>query len=157
PITSLPVRQFAGWSPTGTSLAYVTPEQDPGAADDSWAFLFPAGPRTRDRVLLAAGVGDDPGREVFSGMRVTFPHWSPTEDKLSVWFTFSPKYEMWSSPSSGIVAPTPPPAPASQAPPQSARRRWWMWGDPAAVLDVRTGEVSWLAVNASEKAQVGHY
>src|SRR5262249_29161679 len=30
-------------------------------------------------------------------------------------------------------------------------------GDPAAVVDLKTGEFHWLAVNAHEKAQVGHY
>ena len=30
-------------------------------------------------------------------------------------------------------------------------------GDPAAVLDVTTGTVRWLAINGDEQAQVGHY
>jgi hypothetical protein len=77
-------------------------------------------------------------------MRVTFPQWSPRDGKLSVWFTFTPTHR--SSLSSFCES-------------LSAGR--WAWGlrpgDPAAVFDPKSGQVSWLAVNAHEKAQVGHY
>jgi hypothetical protein len=74
-------------------------------------------------------------------MRVTFPQWSPPgkatdPEKLSVWFTFSPAYQAWLPRLLG-----------------TALRP----GDPAAVLDAATGKVGWMAVNAYEKAQVGHY
>jgi hypothetical protein len=69
-------------------------------------------------------------------MRVTFPLWSPREDKLSLWVTFTPKYRSWVSQLLG----------------------WGLRpGDPAAVFDLKTKSLSWLAVNPHEKVQVGHY
>jgi hypothetical protein len=77
-------------------------------------------------------------------MRVTFPHWSPDEEKLSVWFTFSPTFRSYlsvvvDSLSRGILHP-------------SLRR-----GDPAAVFDVKTGKIGWMTVSPQEKVQVAHY
>jgi Tol biopolymer transport system component len=144
PINRRPVRQFAGWDPTGTKLAYVVAEDDPAGRGDAWAFLLTPEPQARDAVFVADGSGKEPGRAVFSGMRVTFPQWSPRDGKLSVWFTFTPTHR--SSLSSFCES-------------LSAGR--WAWGlrpgDPAAVFDPKSGQVSWLAVNAHEKAQVGHY
>jgi hypothetical protein len=144
PINRRPVRQFAGWDATGAKLAYVVPEDVPASAGETWAFLLTAEPQARDAVFVADGSGKEPGREVFSGMRVTFPQWSPTDGKLSVWFTFTPAYR--SAVSTLLEA-------------GSAGR--WTWGlrpgDPAAVFDPKTGQVSWLAVNAHEKSQVGHF
>jgi hypothetical protein len=101
-------------------------------------------PDARDAVIVADGSGREPGREVFSGMRVTFPQWSPTDGKLSVWFTFTPSYRCSVS---WLLER------------QSAVRDAWGLrpGDPAAVFDPQTGAVTWLAINAHEKAQVGHY
>src|SRR5262249_10153839 len=101
-----------------------------------WAFLLTPDAMARDAVCLAGGAGNEPGREVFSGMRVTFPRWSPKEDKLSVWFTFSPTHRYLVA--RLLVGGLP-------------------LGDPAAACDPTTGQVHWMAVNAFEKAQVGHY
>jgi hypothetical protein len=136
PVTSRPVRRFAGWNASGERLAYLTPDPLPLAGGKRWAFLLAPDPRARDAVHLAPGDGSSPGAVVFSGMRVTFPRWSPTEDELSLWLTFSPAY-------------------------RSVLSQWLGWGllpgDPAALLDGKTGRVRWLAVNAHEKVQVGHY
>jgi hypothetical protein len=90
----------------------------------------------RDTVYVAHGAAGDAGREVFSGMRVTFPQWSPVEDKLSLWFTFTPMYR---SALSLIVG------------------GGLLRGDPAALFEPGSGQVTWLAVSPHEKAQVGHY
>jgi hypothetical protein len=68
--------------------------------------------------MVADGAGREPGSEVFSGMRVTFPQWSPTEDKLSLWVTFNPPHRSFVSMLLG----------------------WGLRpGDPAAVFDLKTG------------------
>ncbi len=135
-INRRPVRLFAGWRSDGSRLCYVVPDTFP-LQDENWnAFLFVPDPLARDAVFLAPGKADDAGREAFTGMRVTFPQWSPTEEKLSLWATFAPTYRSWLSAVLG-----------------SALRP----GDPAAVIDLPTGKLGWMAVNAHEKAQVGHY
>ncbi|HEV3263760.1 MAG TPA: hypothetical protein VG013_43395, partial [Gemmataceae bacterium] len=136
PINRRPVRQFAGWNATGKRLAYLVPDGKPSAEAIEWAFLLIPEERPRDAVFVADGLGDDPGHEVFSGMRVTFPQWSPKDDKLSLWFTFTPTHRSVLSLLLG-----------------GGLRR----GDPAAIFDPTTGKLSWLAVNAQEKAQIGHY
>ena len=136
PLKRRPVRSFAGWNATGDRLAYIVPDQVARPENLSWAFFLTPDPMPRDAVVVAAGTGDDPGREVFSGMRVTFPRWSPREDKLTVWFTFSPTHRHWFDRLAGGGLPP---------------------GDPAVVFEPATGRVTWLAVNAFEKAQVGHY
>jgi hypothetical protein len=135
PINRRPVRQFAGWNATGKRLAYLVPDGKPSEAIE-WAFLLIPEQRPRDAVYVADGAGTESGREVFSGMRVTFPQWSPKDDKLSLWFTFTPTHRSVLSLLLG-----------------GGLRR----GDPAAIFDPTTGKLSWLAVNAFEKAQVGHY
>jgi hypothetical protein len=135
-VNRVPVRRFAGWSADGERLAYVVPDRLPPTGDVSWALLLLPDPSARDQVYVAAGEGTDPGRPVFSGMRVTFPQWSPHEDKLSLWVTFMPAYRSLVSQLLG----------------------WGLRpGDPAAVFDVKTGQLGWLPVNAQEKVQVGHY
>ncbi len=137
PINDRPVRRFAGWDVTGKRLAYIVPDRIPFISDSNhWAILFEPQPLARDAVMLAPGDGGGTGDEVFSGMRVTFPHWSPTEQKLSLWCTFSPTVRSWLS-------------------------RILQWGlrpgDPAAILDAETGGITWMTVNPHEKVQVGHY
>ncbi len=139
PLNRRPVRQFAGWDAAGERLAYVVPDRVPRADGENWAFLFVPDALARDAVLLAPGPGDGPGDEVFSGMRVTFPNWSPKEAKLSVWFTFAPTHRSVLSWLLGQFVP-------------GLRR-----GDPAALFDPKGGGVRWLAVNGREKEQVGHY
>jgi hypothetical protein len=139
PINRHPVRQFAGWRGDGRHLAYVVADPAVPAAGDSWTFLLVPDSLARDAVYLADGRGTEPGREVFSGMRVTFPNWSPTDDRLSLWVTFSPTYR--SAVSEALLYFN-----------LGLRR-----GDPAATLDTSTGRLGWMAVDANEKAQVGHY
>ena len=137
PINDRPVRKFAGWNAVGDRLAYVVPETFSRMLEDSyWAMAFIPQPLARDVIYLAPGDGSATGDAVFSGMQVTFPHWSPTEQKLSVWFTFTPTYRSL----------------------LSEFLRWGLQsGDPAAIFDVETGDIEWMTVNAAEKAQVGHY
>jgi hypothetical protein len=136
PINRAPVRRFAGWSADGNRLAYVVPDELPLAGGADWALLLLQDPLARDKVMLAVGDGTEPGRPVFSEMRVTFPQWSPAEDKLSLWVTFTPAYRSVLSQLLG----------------------WGLRpGDPAAVFDVKTGQIGWLPINAEEKVQIGHY
>jgi hypothetical protein len=135
-VNRAPVRRFAGWSSNGERLAYVVPDRLPLVGDEPWALLLIPDASARDQVYVAAGDGTEPGRPVFSGMRVTFPQWSPTEDRLSLWVTFMPAYR---SVASHLL-------------------RWGLRpGDPAAVFDLKTGQLGWMPVNAQEKVQVGHY
>lgn len=139
PIDRRPVRHFAGWERGGGHLAYVVPDRVPLADGPTWAFLLVPDPLARDAVLVADGRGAGPGEEVLAGMRVTFPHWSPKEDRLSLWATFSPTYR--SLPSRLL----------------RALRLGVRRGDPAAVFDTSTGRLGWMPVDGHEKAQVGHY
>jgi hypothetical protein len=135
-INRIPVRRFAGWSPNDERLAYIVPDDLPLARDEPWALLLLPDVLARDRVYVAPGEGREPGEPVFSGMRVTFPQWSPREDRLSLWVTFMPAYRSVLSQVLG----------------------WGLRpGDPAAVFDLKTRDLSWLPVNAQEKVQVGHY
>jgi hypothetical protein len=87
-------------------------------------------------VYVADGSGNGPGEVAHSGVRITFPQWSPTEDSLSLWGTFTPTHRSL----------------------LSAFLPWTLRpGDPAAILDCDSGEMTWMAVNAHEQAQVGHY
>jgi hypothetical protein len=130
------VRRFVGWDASGRSIAYVTAGTVPFADEANWALLLTADPQSRDAVFVRASDGGADPREVVSGLRVTFPRWSPREEKLSLWFTFSPSHRSWLS-------------------------RWLGWGllpgDPAAIVDVATGRVDWMSVSPWEEAQVGHY
>jgi hypothetical protein len=135
-VTDRPVRSFAGWDAQGKSLAYTTAE--PLALPDrvGLCLLLLADPLARDALWVAPGAGDAPGRSVVSGLRTTFVRWSPGEERLSQWFTFSPSHR--SIFSKGL---------------DWGLRR----GDPAATIDANTGAVSWMAVDADELAQLGHY
>ncbi len=135
--TDPPVRKFAGFDRTGANVAYVVPDNS-GLTDPSqqWALLLIPNWLSRDRVILAPAQHAEAGEEIFSGMRVTFPVWSPTENRLSLWITFVPRYQSL----------------------LSVLFRWGLRpGDPAATLDLETGEVSWMAVTPAEELQVGHY
>jgi hypothetical protein len=131
------VRKFAGFDRTGANLAYVVADGS-GLPDPSqqWALLLIPNWLSRDRVILAPADEPAAGKEIFSGMRVTFPVWSPTENRLSLWITFVPRYRSL----------------------LSVLFRWGLLpGDPAATLNLDTGEVSWMAVTPAEELQVGHY
>ncbi|MHC4164029.1 MAG: TolB family protein [Planctomycetota bacterium] len=136
PVNARPVRRFVGWNATGDRLAYTVPDRIPLQPKELWALLLVPDPLARDAVFVTDGEGKTPGREVFAGMRVTFPQWSPKDDRLSLWFTFSPTH-------------------------RTVLSRLFGWGlrpgDPAALFDSASGQITWLTVNAHEKAQVGHY
>jgi hypothetical protein len=134
------VRRFAGWCAAGDHLAYVVPDPALGRVLPLWSFLLVPNLLARDAVIVCAGdgTGAQGGKPVFSGLRVTFPHWSPsaTDEVLSLWCTFSPSHRsMLSLFLGGGLRP----------------------GDPAALLDARTGTLSWMAVSPLEEAQIGHY
>jgi hypothetical protein len=135
-ISARPVRQFAGWNAEDDHLAYVTAAPLDTSEKPLWAFLLVPDHTARDTVFVADGAGKDAGNEILTGMRVTFPQWSPTENKLSLWVTFSPPYRSF----------------------LSLLLRWGLGrGDPAVIFDLKTGQLSWMAVNPHEKVQVGHY
>lgn len=129
------VRHFAGWNHNGDKLAYVSPMKD-GDSQASWALLFPPIPAARDRVYIANGQAADSAKLVQDDVRITFPQWSPTKDELSLWSTYTPTHRSW----------------LSMYVPWSLRP-----GDPAAILDCASGDMSWMAVNSHEQSQVGHY
>lgn len=137
PANDQAVRRFAGFDASGIRLAYVVADGAGLPANRvNWSLLLLAAPLARDRVLVADAGLEESARDVFSGMRVTFPKWSPVEGRLSLWLTFSPRYLSLFS----------------------LFRNWGLWrGDPAATLEVQTGEISWMAVSAAEELQIGHY
>jgi hypothetical protein len=134
PLTDLPVRQFVGWNSKRDHLAYITPEWISTQRKDYWSFLLVPDPLARDAVVLKPDGAKE--KTLLDGLRVTFPQWSPTENKLSLWVTFAPSYRSW----------------------------LWLFlryglrpGDPAAIFDVDSGKLSWLAVNDYERTQIGRY
>jgi hypothetical protein len=142
PLNARPVRRFAGWCAAGDHLAYVSPDDVLGAKRALWSFLLVPNPLSRDAVVIAAGDAKAAGKlaeePAFSGLRVTFPHWSPTagDEVLSLWCTFSPSH-------SSLLA--------------RLLGGGLRSGDPAALLNARSGAISWMAVSPVEEAQVGHY
>jgi hypothetical protein len=98
--------------------------------------LLAADPLARD-ALVVLPKGGQP-RVLISGLRLTFPQWSQGHETISVWGTFTPSHQSWvdSAVSRGLTMRP---------------------GDPAAVIDVHSGTIRWLAINGDEQAQVGHY
>jgi dipeptidyl aminopeptidase/acylaminoacyl peptidase len=139
-LNTRPVRRFAGWCAAGDHLAYVVPDDVLGAEGPLWSFLLVPDRSARDAVVIADGNGVEPAtaRTSFTGLRVTFPHWSPLsgDEALSLWCTFSSTHRSILSRFLG-----------------GGLRS----GDPAAILDSRTGKLSWMAVSALEETQIGHY
>jgi hypothetical protein len=129
------VRDFAGWNSGGDKFACVVAEKMPQKSAASWAFLLPRDPLARDVVLVVDAHGT--GVPVASGLVFTFPKWSSTRDQLSMWGTFSPSHQSLAGVIGGGLSLRP--------------------GDPAAIVDVATGKIRWLAINGDELAQVGHY
>jgi Tol biopolymer transport system component len=138
---------FAGWDATGQQLAFVADQPLPHDPAKSWAFLLLPDVRARNRVLIASDADRARTRAIFSGLQVTFPQWSPTEAKLSMWATFRPAYRSWLSYLLDLGG-------DAQDPLRGLTLRP---GDPALVLDSTTGSRNWKAINAREKTQVGHY
>lgn len=142
-ISSEPVRRFAGWNSTGDKLGYVIPQRpaaiesdQPTGSPNSWAFLLLPDPYARDSLITAAANGTENVQDVFSGMRVTFPKWSPDGRKLTFWATYSPSYRSWFGRLFGLG---------------------FQRGDPAVAIDVETRRLDWMPVNPREKVQIGHY
>ena len=135
PATLHPVRSFAGWNASGTSLAYTVPNPAWPNAEMPWAFLLMPRAGARDRMMIADASGKQAEREVFSGMRATFLNWSPSSDELSLWGTFTPSHDLLPFGGSGGLRP----------------------GDPAALLDTQTGALQWMPIHAREQVQIGHY
>jgi hypothetical protein len=131
------IRRFAGFDAQARKLAYIAVQPMNRPVESPWwALLLMPDPSSRDSVWIANADLTNPGREVFSGMRVTFPLWSPTEDRLSLWLTFMPHHRSL----------------------LSLLRQWGLWpGDPAATINVESGEISWLAVSPQEELQIGHF
>lgn len=130
------VRSFAGWDATGGQLAYTAAGGAPLADGGQFSLLLIPDPRARDTLCVASGDGQGAGRPLISGLRATFARWSPRDDKLSLWFTFSPPYCSPFSTGSG---------------------RGLQPGDPAALIETKTSKITWMTVGAHEEAQVGHY
>jgi hypothetical protein len=153
-LTHETVLSFAGWDGSGQRMAYVTAEPLPYSPDwarpghdrvelgvpahlralggGQWATLLIPNPSARSAVWFADADGDRP-RKAVSGLRATFPHWSTTEPRLSVWLTVEPPYHLVTDDRLGMRP-----------------------GDPAAVIDADTGALDWLPVNGTEHAQIGH-
>lgn len=126
------VHQFAGWNTSGDAFAIVSPTNRK-KGPDNWAFaMVPASPG-REALVVS---GSDGEREVFSGMRVTFPNWSPDGKQISFWTTFTPLRQSWQTLAGGDGL---------------------HQGDPAATINVATKEIHWMPVSAIEKLQIGHY
>lgn len=122
------VEGFMGWSPAGDQMAYLTPADLFPAA----YVMLPSGVsliwQPADRHNLVVARDDGTAPESrFSGMQITAARWAHAKPKLSFWATYLP-----------TITALPP-------------------GDPAAVLDVEDGTVSWYPTDVHEYAQVGHY
>ncbi len=132
------VREFAGWNATGDKLAVVSQKVPADIFATRFDLLVP-NPLAYDAVLIADEKGVE--RTLLSGLQFTFPQWSPKRDQLSMWGTYQPSHLTMTSEMGGGLGLG------------IGLRR----GDPAAILDVSTGSVRWLAINGDEIAQVGHY
>lgn len=130
------VRKFAGFDSTGNKICYVTGVRNEQLEDSKCLALLLRPSPMRDSVRIALADSSEAGDEVFSGMQVTFPRWSPKEETLSMWLTFVPRYQSLLS----IYA------------------RMGLWpGDPAATIDLKTNSIVWMAVSPEEELQIGHY
>jgi hypothetical protein len=122
------VEDFIGWSATGDRMAYLTPaDQFPAA----YAML-PSGTiliwqPAQRHNLVVAREDGTTPESRFSGMQINAARWAHAKPKLSFWATYLPTVT--------DLAP----------------------GDPAAVLDVEDGTLSWYPTDVFEYAQVGHY
>jgi hypothetical protein len=65
PLTLSPVRNFAGWNASGTSLAYTVPSPYGPEAQPEWAFLLLPREAARDRVIIAEASGEHTERKCF--------------------------------------------------------------------------------------------
>lgn len=131
-VSDATVVSFAGWDKNGRWMSYVTAEPLPFIAVP-WATLLVPNFDARTTVWITDVNGENIGKSVMSGVRATFPHWSPNDNRLSVWLTVEPPYRLADDDRLGM-------------PP----------GDPAAIIDPETGKLEWLPVSGAEHAQIGH-
>ena len=137
PIGSGAVRHFAGWNATGDLLASVRPDPTLQREKQSWALLLIGDPFARDTLQVISDAKPHAApQELVSGVRITFPHWSPETNELSFWGTFQPTHRSWPSMMLGMGLRA---------------------GDPAARIDATTGTLHWMPVDAREHAQVANY
>ena len=87
----------------------------------AWIDLLIPDPQARDAVLIADGKGAT--RTIVSGMRFTFPQWSPKHDQLSMWGTFQPSHIAMTDMAGGLGLAVVIPRPSSM--PQPARFAGW--------------------------------
>jgi hypothetical protein len=151
------VRGFIGWDEKNTSLAYVAADPIPHSEGAAWAFLLSPNPRARDAVWLAPADGSAPGKQVFSGMQVTFPQWSPKDARLSLWATFNPSYNTVSEMIELLTTFAQIDAANGRATPLIINGLHVRPGDPALLLNPETGALDWKAINPHEQFQLGHY
>lgn len=130
------VRRFFGYDSTGQKIGYVVGESgEANEADKHWELLLRPS-YMRDSILVADTSAVETVQEVLSGMQVTFPLWSPTTEKVSLWLSFVPRYRSVLSRFLDIgLRP----------------------GDPAATIDLGKPGISWMAVSPQEEMQIGHY
>lgn len=130
------LRKFAGWNATGNRLAYTIASPDFLDSLVDHKSLITRVPSARDTLVVANVNNDFAPNVVCREMRMTFPRWSPQEDKLSLWLTFTPSHQSLTSVSlaSGLRA-----------------------GDPAATIDANTGHIDWMPVHPRETVQIGHW
>jgi hypothetical protein len=86
--------------------------------------------------MVAPSIDPAQAREIFADARVTFPRWSPRENHIGAWLTFVP-------PRQSIVT--------------FFLVLTLQEGDPAAIVDVEQGDISWMTTNPWEDAEVGRY
>lgn len=138
---------FLGWDAGGERLAFVARQPLPRDPAQSWAFLLLPDVRARNRLLIAPDADPAQTKNIFSGMQLTFPQWSPKEAKLSLWATYRPPYRSWLSYFLALGSNANDPLRGLTLRP----------GDPALVFDAVTGERQWKAIDGREKTQIGHY
>jgi hypothetical protein len=131
-VSNSTVVSFAGWDKNGRWMSYVTAEPLP-SNDVPWATLLVPNFDARNTVWITDANGENLGKSVISGVRATFPHWSPNDHRLSIWLTVEPPYRLADDDRLGM-------------PP----------GAPAAIIDPETGKLEWLPVSGAEHAQIGH-
>ena len=93
-LSAQPVRQFVGWDSKGDKLAFIAPAQIPTHRKVFWSFLLVPDALARDAVVsVPRSTVQKPGakeQKLLDGVRVTFPQWSPKENKLNVSGDFCP-------------------------------------------------------------------
>jgi hypothetical protein len=121
-------------------------------------FLLTPNPRVRDAVWIAPADRSSLGKKVFSGMQVTFPQRAPSDARISCWATFHPSFRSWSSTLLEFLAVIARfDALHGKTSTIDLNRLRVMPGDPAVVFNPESGKIEWMAIDASEQIQVGHY